>query len=84
VILAIGTKLQAIIARMAVEITERHTVIQGMPVVKLSDEHFWFGKPQMVLHLIHFALFQVSKKPLLTRLNYGSAFRPGLCTSIML
>ncbi|KAM0851795.1 hypothetical protein ACQ4PT_052192 [Festuca glaucescens] len=58
VILAIGTKLQAIIARMAVEITERHTVIQGMPVVKLSDEHFWFGKPQMVLHLIHFALFQ--------------------------
>ncbi|KAK1695672.1 hypothetical protein QYE76_012369 [Lolium multiflorum] len=58
VILAIGTKLLAIIARMAVEITERHTVIQGMPVVKLSDEHFWFGKPQMVLHLIHFALFQ--------------------------
>uniref|UniRef100_A0A452YSC0 MLO-like protein n=2 Tax=Aegilops tauschii subsp. strangulata TaxID=200361 RepID=A0A452YSC0_AEGTS len=58
VILAIGTKLQAIIARMAVEITEKHTVIQGMPVVKLSDEHFWFGKPHMVLHLIHFALFQ--------------------------
>lgn len=58
VILAVGTKLQAIIARMAVEITERHTVIQGMPVVKLSDEHFWFGKPHMVLHLIHFALFQ--------------------------
>jgi mlo protein len=60
VILAIGTKLQAIIARMAVEITEKHTVIQGMPLVKLSDEHFWFGKPHMVLHLIHFALFQVS------------------------
>ncbi|CAM0956337.1 unnamed protein product [Alopecurus aequalis] len=58
VILAVGTKLQAIIARMAVEITEKHTVIQGMPVVKLSDEHFWLGKPQMVLHLIHFALFQ--------------------------
>ncbi|EMS61495.1 MLO-like protein 8 [Triticum urartu] len=58
VILAVGTKLQAIIARMAVEITEKHTVIQGMPVVKLSDEHFWFGKPHMVLHLIHFALFQ--------------------------
>jgi hypothetical protein len=30
---------------MAIEITERHTVIQGMPVVKLSDDHFWFGKP---------------------------------------
>ncbi|KAL6906463.1 hypothetical protein ACP4OV_004064 [Aristida adscensionis] len=58
VILAVGTKLQAIIAMMAIEITERHTVIQGMPVVKLSDEHFWFGKPRLVLHLIHFASFQ--------------------------
>ncbi|CAD6211836.1 unnamed protein product [Miscanthus lutarioriparius] len=58
VILAVGTKLQAIIAMMAIEITERHTVIQGMPVVKLSDDHFWFGKPRLVLHLIHFASFQ--------------------------
>ncbi|KAG8083947.1 hypothetical protein GUJ93_ZPchr0010g11010 [Zizania palustris] len=58
VTLAVGTKLQAIIAMMAVEIKERHTVIQGMPVVKLSDEHFWFGKPRLVLHLIHFASFQ--------------------------
>ncbi|KAJ1296426.1 hypothetical protein BS78_01G299700 [Paspalum vaginatum] len=58
VILAVGTKLQAIIAMMAIEITERHTVIQGMPVVKLSDDHFWFGKPHLVLHLIHFASFQ--------------------------
>ncbi|TVU31877.1 hypothetical protein EJB05_23581, partial [Eragrostis curvula] len=58
VILAVGTKLQAIIAMMAVEITERHTVIQGMPVVKLSDDHFWFGKPRLVLQLIHFASFQ--------------------------
>lgn len=48
---------------MAIEITERHTVIQGMPVVKLSDDHFWFGKPRLVLHLIHFASFQVSKWP---------------------
>jgi len=63
VILAVGTKLQAIIAMMAIEITERHTVIQGMPVVKLSDDHFWFGKPRLVLHLIHFASFQVSKGP---------------------
>jgi mlo protein len=58
VILAVGTKLQAIIAMMAIEITERHTVIQGMPVVKLSNDHFWFGKPHLVLQLIHFASFQ--------------------------
>uniref|UniRef100_A0A0A9CGW1 Mlo2 n=1 Tax=Arundo donax TaxID=35708 RepID=A0A0A9CGW1_ARUDO len=43
---------------MAIEITDRHTVIQGMPVVKLSDDHFWFRKPRLVLHLIHFASFQ--------------------------
>jgi hypothetical protein len=61
VILAVGTKLQAIIAMMAIEITERHTVIQGMPVVKLSDDHFWFRKPRFVFQLIHFASFQVSR-----------------------
>ncbi|CAA6673444.1 unnamed protein product [Spirodela intermedia] len=40
IILAVGTKLQAIITRM------------------LSDRHFWFGKPGLVLFLIHFTLFQ--------------------------
>jgi len=59
VILAVGTKLEAIITRMAVEITERHAVVQGMPVVQVSDKHFWFSWPQLVLYLIHFVLFQV-------------------------
>ena len=58
-ILAVGTKLEAIITRMAVEITERHAVVQGMPVVQVSDKHFWFSWPQLVLYLIHFVLFQV-------------------------
>lgn len=58
-ILAVGTKLQAILTRMALEISERHAVIQGIPLVQGSDKYFWFGKPQLVLHLIHFALFQV-------------------------
>ncbi|KAF8050722.1 hypothetical protein N665_1896s0003 [Sinapis alba] len=56
--LAIGTKLQAIISYMALEIQERHAVIQGMPLVNVSDQHFWFGKPALVLHMIHFVLFQ--------------------------
>jgi len=59
IILAVGTKLQAILAKMAIEITERHAVVQGMPLVQGSDKYFWFGQPQLVLHLIHFALFQV-------------------------
>ncbi|KVH92117.1 Mlo-related protein [Cynara cardunculus var. scolymus] len=58
VILAVGTKLQAILTKMALEITERHAVIQGIPLVQASDKHFWFSKPQLMLHLIHFALFQ--------------------------
>lgn len=58
IILAVGTKLQAIIAQMAVEIQEKHSVVQGIPLVQLSDHHFWFGRPQLVLSLIHFTLFQ--------------------------
>jgi len=57
--LAIGTKLQAIISDMALEIQERHAVIQGMPLVNVSDRHFWFSRPALVLHIIHFILFQV-------------------------
>ena len=44
---------------MAIEITERHAVVQGIPLVQGSDKYFWFGHPELVLHLIHFALFQV-------------------------
>ncbi|CAA0839018.1 MLO-like protein 8 [Striga hermonthica] len=57
-ILAVGTKLQAILTKMALEITERHAVVQGIPLVQGSDKYFWFGRPQLVLHLIHFTLFQ--------------------------
>nr|KAJ0191506.1 hypothetical protein LSAT_V11C800435030 [Lactuca sativa] len=32
VILAVGTKLQSILTKMALEITERHAVIQGIPL----------------------------------------------------
>lgn len=58
VILAVGTKLQAIITQMALEIQERHAVVQGIPLVQVSDRHFWFSWPQLVLYLIHFVLFQ--------------------------
>ncbi|KAL9259440.1 MLO-like protein [Drosera capensis] len=58
VILAVGTKLQAIIAAMAVEITERHAVVQGMPLIQVSDSYFWLSWPQLILYLIHYVLFQ--------------------------
>uniref|UniRef100_A0A7N0V8Y2 MLO-like protein n=1 Tax=Kalanchoe fedtschenkoi TaxID=63787 RepID=A0A7N0V8Y2_KALFE len=58
IILVIGTKLQAIIEEMAMEISQRHSVIQGIPLVEVSDRHFWFSWPQMILYLIHYTLFQ--------------------------
>nr|GMD21334.1 MLO-like protein 9 [Ipomoea batatas] len=54
----VGTKLQAIITQMALEIEERHAVVQGIPLVQVSDRYFWFSKPKLVLHLIHLTLFQ--------------------------
>ncbi|KAJ0098041.1 hypothetical protein Patl1_29311 [Pistacia atlantica] len=58
IILAMGMELQSILTQMALEITERHVLVQGMPLVQGSDKYFWFGRPHLVLHLIHFALFQ--------------------------
>ncbi|RZC67414.1 hypothetical protein C5167_011114 [Papaver somniferum] len=58
VILAVGTKLQAIITQMALEIQQRHAVVQGIPLVQVSDRHFWFAWPPLILYLIHFTLFQ--------------------------
>ncbi|KAK1362210.1 Peptidylprolyl isomerase [Heracleum sosnowskyi] len=58
VILLVGTKLQAIISRMAIEITEKHAVVQGIPLVQVSDRYFWFSSPRLLLHIIHLTLFQ--------------------------
>ncbi|KAL8134138.1 MLO-like protein 10 [Apium graveolens] len=58
IILAVGTKLQSILTKMATEIINRHAVVQGIPLVQGSDKYFWFGRPKLVLYLIHFALFQ--------------------------
>ncbi|KAL9268956.1 MLO-like protein [Drosera capensis] len=57
-ILAVGTKLQAILADMAHDIIEKQSIVQGIPLVKACDTHFWFSKPQLMLHLLHFVLFQ--------------------------
>ncbi|WVZ98580.1 hypothetical protein U9M48_044005 [Paspalum notatum var. saurae] len=54
--LAVGTKLEHVIAQLAYEVAERQA--EGDSVVKPSDEHFWFGRPRIILHVIHFILFQ--------------------------
>ncbi|KAJ9162749.1 hypothetical protein P3X46_022499 [Hevea brasiliensis] len=55
-LLLVGAKLEHIIARMAHEANEQ----TDNKEVKPSDDHFWFGKPVIILHLIHFILFQNS------------------------
>lgn len=57
-ILAVGTKLQSIMSNMALEIQQKHAVVQGIPLMQVSDKHFWFDWPELVLHVIHLILFQ--------------------------
>ncbi|XP_026665465.1 MLO-like protein 2 [Phoenix dactylifera] len=60
VLLAVGTKLEDIITIMCLESSEQSAVVVGSLLVKPKNDLFWFGRPQLVLHLIHFILFQNS------------------------
>ncbi|KAK7277422.1 hypothetical protein RIF29_18574 [Crotalaria pallida] len=57
-LIAVGTKLEHVITELAHEVAEKHAAIEGELVVRPSDDHFWFHRPQIVLFLIHFILFQ--------------------------
>ncbi|CAL9167580.1 unnamed protein product [Musa hybrid cultivar] len=58
IVLMVGTKLQVIITKMAIQIMERGDVVKGVPVVRPGDKLFWFNRPGLLLFLIHFVLFQ--------------------------
>ncbi|KAJ8751516.1 hypothetical protein K2173_016746 [Erythroxylum novogranatense] len=58
IILLVGTKLQVIITKMAIRITERGDVVKGVPLVEPGDGLFWFNRPRLTLYLINFVLFQ--------------------------
>ncbi|CAJ1962815.1 unnamed protein product [Sphenostylis stenocarpa] len=58
-LLLVGAKLEHIIARLyqdSMEMMGR----EGAHSMKPSDEYFWFTSPTLVLHLLHFILFQNS------------------------
>jgi mlo protein len=60
-LLIVGAKLEHIITRLAQEaaaLLSNDTA--EAPKIKASKDHFWFHKPELVLHLIHFILFQNS------------------------
>ncbi|XP_059298410.1 MLO-like protein 3 [Lycium ferocissimum] len=56
-VLVIGTKLETIVAQMALQLETQDTVIIGSPVVQPNDNLFWFNQPQFVLTLLHYTLF---------------------------
>ncbi|XP_028116974.1 MLO protein homolog 1-like isoform X2 [Camellia sinensis] len=58
ILLLVGTKLEIIIMEMAQQIQERTTIVEGVPVVEPSNKYFWFNRPELILLLIHFTLFQ--------------------------
>ncbi|KAF5742310.1 Seven transmembrane MLO family protein [Tripterygium wilfordii] len=59
-LLLVGTKLQNIITKMFIESHDESHVVRGAFLVRPSDHFFWFGRPKLLLHLIHFILFQNS------------------------
>ncbi|TXG58528.1 hypothetical protein EZV62_016357 [Acer yangbiense] len=57
ILLVLGAELEAIVARMALQINDRGKVVKGTPLVHPSDNLFWFGSPRFVLILLHLTLF---------------------------
>ncbi|XP_027357000.1 MLO protein homolog 1-like [Abrus precatorius] len=58
ILLLVGTKLELIIMEMAQEIQDRSTIVRGVPIVEPNNKYFWFNRPQWILFLVHFTLFQ--------------------------
>ncbi|KAK3407113.1 hypothetical protein EUGRSUZ_K03218 [Eucalyptus grandis] len=56
-VLVVGTKLEVIVARMALQMKNQNSVIIGTPLVRPNDDLFWFGHPKFVLTLLHYTLF---------------------------
>ncbi|CAL5412276.1 unnamed protein product [Camellia sinensis] len=57
-LLIVGTKLQAIITRVCLDTNDKSLIVLGTLLVRPSDHYFWFERPKLLLHLMHFILFQ--------------------------
>ncbi|XP_056163294.1 MLO-like protein 4 isoform X2 [Syzygium oleosum] len=56
-VMLVGTKLQHVVSSLALEIVEP-TGPSNATQVKPRDDLFWFGKPEILLQLIQFIIFQ--------------------------
>lgn len=61
IVLVLGTKLEVVVAEMALEIHDQSSVIKGAPLVRPNNSLFWFSHPKYVLPLIHYTLFMVCR-----------------------
>ncbi|KAL3531918.1 hypothetical protein ACH5RR_005439 [Cinchona calisaya] len=57
IVLVVGTKLEVIVAKMALQLKNQNTVIVGIPLVKPNDDLFWFSRPRFILFLLQATLF---------------------------
>ncbi|KAG1369915.1 putative MLO-like protein 4 [Cocos nucifera] len=57
VVMLVGTKLQHVVAQLALEVVEATGPFVGTQL-KPRDDLFWFGKPELLLWLIQFISFQ--------------------------
>ncbi|KAK1285016.1 MLO-like protein 6 [Acorus calamus] len=60
ILVVVGAKMESIITTMCWESKRCTTVVKGSLLVKPHNDLFWFCQPQLLLHLIHFILFQNS------------------------
>ncbi|KAK9286747.1 hypothetical protein L1049_015151 [Liquidambar formosana] len=56
-VMLVGTKLQHVVSSLALEIVEQTAPSVGTQL-KPRDDLFWFGKPEILLRLIQFIIFQ--------------------------
>lgn len=61
-VMLVGTKLEHVVSKLALEVKEQQTGTSNGAQVKPRDGLFWFGKPEILLRLIQFIIFQVSKR----------------------
>ena len=59
IVMLVGTKLQHVVSSLALEVVEQTGPSVGTQL-KPRDSLFWFGKPEILLRLIQFIIFQVS------------------------
>ncbi|KAL0309745.1 UNVERIFIED_CONTAM: MLO-like protein 3 [Sesamum radiatum] len=59
IVLVLGTKLEVIVARMALQLKNQNNVVIGAPLVQVNDDLFWFRRPRFVLHLLYLTLFVI-------------------------